>query len=298
MQYLQYKLFKDMNMYYFTQNDCKSEQLNFIYNKIINDFIRKYSIFFKTHLFILEYTDDVFGLISYNMLQMINQVYSFNFKIIFNKKIKNTKKYINKKDILKNKNKIKKDYISISTFNPLYYVADSIKSYNFLNSENSLIKSLAPEQLKDIATNFFNIKDEKLLNIFYEIPAYSFHRICNRESLSKQGIKKLYNQVGFLYENKVPKIKVYYLTGTEADFSLFDDIVKNTENLIFYNIPEEKYDFIYTNLYLYVPNYNIPILNYNVNIPEDILKQLEVERTNLLSLYGSEDLKRKGFVGR
>ena len=233
MQYLQYKLFHNMNLeYYKYDNKFEENETNIIFNKITNNFIEKYKDYFNKD-FILYYTDDILGLISYYLLSTISQVSEFTFKIYCKTKIKKTLKYINKKHIIK-KLKIKdsRNIIYLSTFNPLYYVINETKDYNFLNSNNSIIANLTPKQLKNIS-EYYNIKDEKLLSIFSNNSVNNFINFCGGEECN---LTELYNSIGYLYENKNPKILVYNLSGDESDFSIFDEIRENSNNsIIFYN---------------------------------------------------------------
>ena len=197
MQYLQYKLFHNMNLeYYKYDNKFEENETNIIFNKITNDFIGKYKDYFNKD-FILYYTDDVIGLISYYLLSTISQISEFTFKIYCKTKIKKTLKYIDKKHIIK-KLKIKsdKDIIFLSTFNPLYYVINEAKYYNFLNSNNSIISCLTPKQLKNIS-EYYNIKDENLLSIFNNNSVNNLINFCGGEECN---LAELYNSIGYLYE--------------------------------------------------------------------------------------------------
>ena len=99
--------------------------------------------------------------------------------------------------------------IYLSTFNPLYYVINETKDYNFLNSNNSIIANLTSKQLKNIS-EYYSIKDEKLLSIFNNNSVNNFINFCGGEECN---LTELYNSIGYLYENKNPKILIYNLSG-------------------------------------------------------------------------------------
>ena len=297
MQYLQYKLFHNMNLeYYKYDNKFEENETNIIFNKITNNFIEKYKDYFNKD-FILYYTDDILGLISYYLLSTISQVSEFTFKIYCKTKIKKTSKYINKKHIIK-KLKIKdsRNVIYLSTFNPLYYVINETKDYNFLNSNNSIIANLTPKQLKNIS-EYYNIKDEKLLSIFNNNSVNNFINFCNGE---EGKLTELYNSIGYLYENKNPKILVYNLSGDESDFSIFDEIRENSKNsIIFYNYSDELHDVIQYNLNPFIEARNAPRIGFNVNIPSEIIDKLKSQREIILEVNSNyaESLKKMKIGG-
>lgn len=297
MQYLQYKLFHNMNLeYYKYDNKFEENETNIIFNKITNNFIEKYKDYFNKD-FILYYTDDILGLISYYLLSTISQVSEFTFKIYCKTKIKETLKYINKKHIIK-KLKIKdsRNVIYLSTFNPLYYVINETKDYNFLNSNNSIIANLTPKQLKNIS-EYYNIKDEKLLLIFNNNSVNNFINFCDGE---EGKLTELYNSLGYLYENKNPKILVYNLSGEESDFSIFDEIRENSNNsIIFYNYSEELHGVIQYNLNPFIEARNAPRLGFNVNITSEIIDELKAQREIILEVNSNyaESLKKMKIGG-
>ena len=65
------------------------EQTNRTLNTIMNNFVHNYKNMFNTHTFILEYQDDVFGIITYNILKNIQGIYNFDLKVFG--KVKKTK---------------------------------------------------------------------------------------------------------------------------------------------------------------------------------------------------------------
>ena len=297
MQYLQYKLFHNMNLeYYKYDKKFEENETNIIFNKITNQFIEKYKDYFNKD-FVLYYTDDILGLISYYLLSTISQISEFNFKIFCNYKIKKTLKYIDKKHIIK-KLKIKSDKnpIFLSTFNPLYYVINEAKYYNFLNSNNSIISCLTPEQLKNIS-KYYNIEDEKLLSIFDNEFVKNFSDFCcgNEGKLSK-----IYDSVGYLYENKNPKILTYTLSGEESDFSIFDEIRdRSKDSIIFYNYPDDVHEVIQYNLNPFIEARNAPRKGFNVNISPEIIEELKKQRNFIFEVNNSyaDSLKKMKIGG-
>ena len=186
--------------------------------------------------------------------------------------------------------------IYLSTFNPLYYVINEAKDYNFLNSNNSIIATLTPKQLKNIS-EYYNIKDEKLLSIFNNNSVNNFINFCNGE---EGKLTELYNSLGYLYENKNPKILVYNLSGEESDFSIFDEIRENSNNsIIFYNYSEELHDVIQYNLNPFIDARNAPRIGFNVNIPSEIIDELKSQRKIILEVNSNyaESLKKMKIGG-
>ena len=286
-----------MNLEYYKYEDkFKENETNIIFNKITNDFIEKYKDYFNKD-FILYYTDDIIGLISYYLLSTISQISEFTFKIYCKEKIKKTLKYIDKKHIIK-KLKIKdnQNIVYLSAFNPLYYVINETKDYNILNSNNSIIANLTPKQLKNIS-EYYNIKDENLLSIFSNNSVNNFINFCNGE---EGKLTELYNSIGYLYENKNPKILVYNLSGDESDFSIFDEIRENSHNsIIFYNYSEELHDVIQYNLNPFIDARNAPRLGFHVNIPSEMIDKLKSQRETILEVNSkyAESLKKMKIGG-
>jgi hypothetical protein len=100
-------------------------------NKVINDFINKYEKDFNKKIFVFEFNDDLISTIGYKILIAISAIKpEFNFTIYG--KAKKAKKQINyKKEKFISKRKLKKNkdnIIFISSFNPIYKVANLNRS--------------------------------------------------------------------------------------------------------------------------------------------------------------------------
>lgn len=107
------------------------QQTNMLINKVINDFINKYEKDFNKKIFVFEFNDDLISTIGYKILIAISAIKpEFNFTIYG--KAKKAKKQINyKKEKFISKRKLKKNkdnIIFISSFNPIYKVANLNRS--------------------------------------------------------------------------------------------------------------------------------------------------------------------------
>ena len=256
------------------------EQTNRTLNTIMNNFVHNYKNMFNTHTFILEYQDDVFGIITYNILKNIQGIYNFDLKVFG--KVKKTKNlFYNNKDII-TKRKLKQfdNIIKINCFNPLYYVDFSGKDFNDLSNSISLIDSFTPQQLKYLC-KFFNLNDIKNKEILQPLLKMDFFTLntlyVNFNNFTDSKVLKE------KYIINIPKFQVYNLTGTEEDFPIFDLILKQEkESIYFYYCPEDKEQFVINNLNHFINSRNAAIKGYNLNIPKDELKKLKNEWEGLL----------------
>lgn len=256
------------------------EQTNRTLNTIMNNFVHNYKNMFNTHTFILEYQDDVFGIITYNILKNIQGIYNFDLKVFG--KVKKTKNlFYNNKDII-TKRKLKQfdNIIKINCFNPLYYVDFSGKDFNDLSNSISLIDRFTPQQLEYLC-KFFNLNDIKNKEILQPLLKMDFFTLntlyVNFNNFTDSKVLKE------KYTMNIPKFQVYNLTGTEEDFSIFDLILKQEkESIYFYYCPEDKEQFVINNLNYFINSRNAAIKGYNLNIPKDELKKLKNEWEGLL----------------
>ena len=256
------------------------EQTNRTLNTIVNNFVHNYKNMFNTHTFILEYQDDVFGIITYNILKNIQGIYNFDLKVFG--KVKKTKNlFYNNKDII-TKRKLKQfdNIIKINCFNPLYYVDFSGKDFNDLSNSISLIDRFTPQQLEYLC-KFFNLNDIKNKEILQPLLKMDFFTLNTlyvnfNNFTDSKALKEKYTM-------NIPKFQVYNLTGTEEDFSIFDLILKQEkESIYFYYCPEDKEQFVINNLNYFINSRNAAIKGYNLNIPKDELKKLKNEWEGLL----------------
>lgn len=256
------------------------EQTNRTLNTIMNNFVHNYKNMFNTHTFILEYQDDVFGIITYNILKNIQGIYNFDLKVFG--KVKKTKNlFYNNKDII-TKRKLKQfdNIIKINCFNPLYYVDFSIKDFNDLSNSISLIDRFTPQQLKYLC-KFFNLNDIKNKEILQPLLKMNFFTLntlyVNFNNFTNSKVLKE------KYTINIPKFRVYNLTGTEEDFPIFDLMLKQEkESIYFYYCPEDKEQFVINNLNHFINSRNAAIKGYNLNIPKDELEKLKNEWEGLL----------------
>ena len=166
-------LFHNLNLDYPKGFDYEA-QTNYTLNKVMNEFISEFINSFEDTTFVVNYTDDTFGLITYNILLTIQSCYDIEFYLYG--KNKKTKNYINKKYVIK-KRKLKhlNNIIYIECFNPLYYVAKHKKYFNDL-SIVSLISKFTPRQFM-IMSRFYNIPDDTIYNTNYEEVASAYKKI-------------------------------------------------------------------------------------------------------------------------
>lgn len=279
-------LFNKMDLKY--PIDPNSEiEANQIISEIYNNFIQQYTMFLNSHTFVLNYQDDIFGILSYRLFKSLQGFLNFDFKIVCDCKIKKTAHLINKKDIV-SKRKLKKiPIIEFSCFNPLYYVETEYFSFKNLSKERSLIKDLTPATLR-IMLKFNNLCDAKngfLYDYLEEGFAKRFEKNCTRKWLfALDNIPyPLYKTIYFDF--KIPEIKVYALEGSETDFVLFDQIIAadNKNDIIFYHCPSEKgIEFIKANLNPYLSYKNKIVDDFNLNIDKEKIDKLIEERNQMI----------------
>lgn len=237
-------------------------------NFIMNNFVKNNQQNFKNKIFVIEYQDNIFGILTYYILKNIQGVYPFNLKICG--KIKQTKELIyNKKDIIKKwRIKNKKNIIFINCFNPLYYVKFSKEDFNNLSNSISIIDKFTPEQFS-ILCKFFYLDREKYRHIIEPVWHEMQDTIFN---FYKNNYKK-----DFLLA-ATPKIKIWNLEANNEDFSLYDEILRNeNETINLYICPKEKEDFLISNLSPYVNSRNTPIKDYNLNLSNKEIEALKKE---------------------
>lgn len=271
MNFEQRMIAHNMNLDYQTISDYE-HQTDRTLNRIMNKFVADYKDYFDTHTFVLEYQDNIFGVLTYYILKNIQGVYSFDLKVYG--KIKKTKKlFYNKKDIIK-KWKLKRltNTIKINCFNPLYYVEFDEKDFNDLSNSISIIKQFTPQQLKYLC-KFFNI-----------ITVYNADVLA---PLSNEFINNYFSYGSFYkkkYSNPIPGINKYHLTGTEEDFVTFDCILKEEENTInFYYCPEDKEKWVKDNLNYYINSRNAAQKGINLNLPDEEFEKIIEQREAYLN---------------
>lgn len=251
----------------YEQNINYETQTDRTLNLIMNTFVKNNKDYFDKNIFVLEYKDNVFGILTYYILKNIQGVYHFNLKVCG--KIKKTKKlFYNKKDIIKKwRIKHKKNVTFINCFNPLYYVKFPNEVFNDLSNSISIIDKFTPEQFS-ILCKFFNLNKEKYREIVEPIwyttedELYNFYKNNHKEK--------------YLSAAK-PAIKVWYLKGTEEDFKVYDEILKTENKTInLYICPEENEEFVINNLNPFINARNAIIKGYNLNLLEiKIVRLLE-----------------------
>lgn len=259
-------IFNALNLDYPRANQNYINQTNTTISTIMNDFIKQYYNNFKDTYFILLYNDDIYSLIAYQILKNIQGIYPFKLKILG--KRKNTKIETNKKDFLNyfQLNKIKKEnIIYISCFNPIYKVKNSILPFKELrNNCYNIIEKFTPIQFK-IMTNFYAIKNNKLLSEFNNGFFEQFCDFSNSKGFFQKCTLIFTNPY---FDNIIKDIKtldLIQLQGNEEDFLIFDQIVKTSNNHIcFYYYDINNKEFLMNNLNSYINPANI-ICNNNSN---------------------------------
>lgn len=247
-----------------------SDQTNKTICKVMNDFINTYKNDFDSKNFILIYQDDIYSLITYNILKNIQGIYNFNLKV-FGKR-KKTKKYIKKNNFI-NKFKIKKikqdDIIYISCFNPIYKVKNKKNVFKELRTNNyyNLIDKFTPLQFQ-IISEFYAIKDEKLLQEFKQDYFLDFKWFTLHEGTFQNNFDTdIFNNEYFdnIFKNEFNKTNIYIikLNGNENDFPLFD-YLRNIDGINLYFFDNKNLNFLQTNLNFYINPKNA-IKNYNSN---------------------------------
>ena len=285
MKFNFYRMFYDFDMDYSMFESTNTTEVNQKITQIMNNFIAQYNKYFEDYTFILEYEDNIAGILSYIILKNLRSIYSFNLKIVSDK-IKETKKYIIKKDkiSLKKANKINKT-IWFNCFNPLFYVENDKQIFNKLSKDNSLISKFTPITLKILA-EFYNI-EEKFINQIYGGKSLNFEDFTERKvPKDPSQIIDIYRTM--YYNFNIPKIKLYSLQGNENDFKIFDEIRNSTDTINFYTCPEDKEDWVMTNLNPFVEKRNCAVKGFNLNINREDYMKLLSERQELINSFREE----------
>ena len=139
MNFKQRMILHNLNLDYNTHMVNYEKQTDRTLNMIMNKFVEKYRDIFNTYNFILEYQDNIFGVLTYYILKNIQGVYPFNLRVYG--KIKKTKHlFYNKKDIItkwraKHKDAFEKREGEKLTYTPIFMeaVAKAIKDYPGMN---------------------------------------------------------------------------------------------------------------------------------------------------------------------
>lgn len=149
----------NLNLNYFKTSNEVSET-NYYVQQQLNYFISTYSSIVDTHVFILEYHDDIISATCYRMLKAFSG--ALGFKLLLCGRRRKTKSWVDKKQKSiswwRAKRLLKKDKaVFISAFNPLYKVNNSKEIFNsFDTNEWRPLEKFTPSQLG-------------LIRIFYHI---------------------------------------------------------------------------------------------------------------------------------
>lgn len=259
--------------------DNYENQTSWTLNLIMNDFVKLFKDKFKTHTFIVNYTDDIFGILTYHILKNIQGVYNFNFKLYGRNK--KTIGYIPRKFFISLKDKIKtKNIVDINCFNSTLYVKNNRFVFNKKVKGYSPLKSFTPEQLIHLC-KFYSLFKKENHRILVDLSGVNLlNDFCNRKGIKSNTIKL--NKKYF-----IPKIKIYELNGDETDFPLYDKILKEEENYIyFYYCPEDKIDFLKVNLNTYIKGRNAAISKWNLNISRKYIESIKIDLAEVRNKIG------------
>lgn len=246
-------LFNSLNLDYPIEIISYNNQTNNTITKIMNNFIEKYQQDFSNKTFILVYQDDIYSLIAYQILKNIQGLYPFTLKILGKSKM--TKHDINKKDLLTylQKKKINKseNIIYISCFNPIYKVKNSKIPFKELSKDcYCIIEKFTPLQFK-IMSEFYNIKNFKLLQEFKTDTFLDFQRFTLCGGFTSQDYSNTFADLLNIESSKT--IELIKLKGDETDFKIFDNIRKNDKEIIcFYYFNEDKFEFLTKNFNMFI----------------------------------------------
>lgn len=241
------RLLRTINKFNFSTpfyND-KEKDANFAVAKALQDIIRTYHNELKRkYTFIIKYDKDIYSFLAYRMVRNVGAALQLEMDIRILGDI-DTKE---EKEIFKDmptigwrKARKIKNAVFVTGYHPIYNVIDlSSYSKTFIEILNPIAR-FEPDALS-VAQTFYLDVESKLWSIFLE------------------GRDDKYLDEEWITDNEIPLV-FFKLSGTEADFPVFDLIRKssNEGNIHLYIVEDEKqYDFIRCNLAPYIETRNIP----------------------------------------
>lgn len=272
-----------LNLDYSQNEISKENQANLLINHLMNEFAFKFQKDFKDKQFVLEFQNDTFSLIAYNILKNIQSVFDFSL-LIYGKHaiLKSYLKTHNKKNKEKfignftfNKLKKQNKMILISCYNPIYQVANSAKSFKEFKTTFNLLESFTPDELQ-IAKDFYSIPSSRADDIYFKnLIATAFNVFCNGKERDD-----------FCWRNfKIKTPKEIYIIKLEGDNKKDNELVNevvDTDGLIFYECEKEikDYPILLSEYQYYLKNKsNIPGY-WNINtysIPKTLMKENNIK---------------------
>lgn len=225
----------------------KEKDANFAVTKALQDIINTYhNELKKKYTFIIKYDKDIYSFLAYRMVRNVGAALQLKMDIRILGDI-DTKE---EKEIFKDmptigwrKARKIKNAVFVTGYHPIYNVIDlSSYSKTFIEILNPIAR-FEPDTLSVAQTFYLDVKSA-LWSIFLE----------GRDD------NYLYGDWSNEIDNDIP-IVFFKLTGTEADFPVFDLIRKssNEGNIHLYIVEnEEQYNFIRCNLAPYIETRNIP----------------------------------------
>lgn len=224
----------------------------------IHDFINKYNFEIKNHYtFILKYDNEIYSFLAYKVIKNAAIVIhkDIDIRVLGDIKLPEEKEYFKEiNSIGLKKAKKHKKAVLITGFNPICNV-DCIDNFSndFIEIYNP-IEKMTPETLKTLQ-NFYLNEDSPLY--CFNMTEGSIQKRCWECYFTYPIATNLYNSEE-LYDlsnnNDDKSIVIFQLNGTEKDFNLYDFIIESSKegNIHLYSIPEDKIDFVKTNLSPYL----------------------------------------------
>lgn len=230
--------------------------------KAIRTFIEKYkSEISQNYTFVIDYQNDIFSLLAYKIIKSSSSVVGKDYNIRYCGELKTPeeKEYFkNERHIgIKKAQKLKKAVL-ITGFHPICNVIDLNHFSKFFIEIYNPLEHFTPRCLSILQDYYTNKEKDKAIII---------------ENLGERDIKEKFWFDYFSYpmeypdtldiirvnikmekDNLIPPYVCFTLSGTEQDFPLYDFILKSSKegNIHLYVIPEDKVDFVKTNLSPYL----------------------------------------------
>lgn len=230
--------------------------------KAIRTFIEKYkSEIRQNYTFIIDYQNDIFSLLAYKIIKSSSSVVGKDYDIRYCGKLKTEEEkayFKNERPIgIKKAQKLKKAVL-ITGFHPICNVIDLNYFSKFFIEIYNPLEHFTPQCLSILQDYYTDKEKDKAIII---------------ENLGERDVKEKFWFDYFSYpmkypdtldiirvnvkmekDNLVPPYVCFTLSGTEQDFPLYDFILKSSKegNIHLYIIPEDKVDFVKTNLSPYL----------------------------------------------
>lgn len=250
-----------LNLYDFCGPNC--ENVDRDTNIAVADFMRSFVLEFKALLkyqypIVIQYNNDVYSILAYRLIKNTLPITTVKPKVyLYGNLSSDDEKTMFKETEPISLKKIKKmkKAIYVDGYHPTCNVEIEDDVSKYFKYKLSPLKRFTPAQLNKLNEYYLSGTSLYKEDITGDCPQFIKDFYAYPISL-----KNLSDVEDVEFDMTIPIIH-FDLKGTEEDFEDYDRILKHNEekNVIFlYTIPEDKIDFVKTNLGTYLPCRNVP----------------------------------------